>query len=128
VEEKPKKIGIVMVFLLMYFSICADLIQFGLTFVPAAGQIINTIASVAIGLMFFIWFRILGVKFSLIKDPKKMVGIIAGPIIELVPFLQALPGWTLAILLTIFSVNTGIDLKIKPPSVKETVKVVKTTK
>lgn len=127
-EEKPKKIGIVMVFLLMYFSICADLIQFGLTFVPAAGQIINTIASVAIGLMFFIWFRILGVKFSLIKDPKKMVGIIAGPIIELVPFLQALPGWTLAILLTIFSVNTGIDLKIKPPSVKETVKVVKTTK
>lgn len=127
-EEKHKKIGIVMAFLLMYFAICADLIQFAITFLPAAGQIINTVASIAIGLAFFVWFRIIGIKFSLIKDPKKMFGIVAGPIIEVIPVIQALPGWSVAIFLTIISVNAGINLTAKPTSIKETVKVVKPTK
>lgn len=127
-EEKPKKIGIVMIFLLMYFGICADLIQFALTWVLGAGQIINTIASIPIGLALFIWFRIIGIKFSFIKDPKKMFGIVAGPIIEVIPVIQALPGWSVAIFLTILSVNTGIHLPTKPTSIKETVKVVKPSK
>ncbi len=117
-----------MSFLLMYFAICADLIQFALTFLPAAGQIINTIASIAIGFAFFIWFRIIGIKFSFIKDPKKMFGVVAGPIIEVIPVIQALPGWSVAIFLIILSVNKGIHLPTKPTSIKETIKVVKPSK
>lgn len=114
-KDESKKIGTVMIALLMYVAVCADLIQFGLAFIPAVGEILPPLASLATGFLFFIWFRLIGVKLSLIKDPKKVVGAVISFAAEFVPVVDALPGWTILVAITIMSVNANISVPFVSP-------------
>lgn len=116
-EDKPKKIGIAMIGLLVYVAICADLVQFGVTFIPVVGEILAPIISIASGFIFFIWFRIMGIKIGLVKDPKKVAGMVISAAAEVIPVLGALPGWTIMVLITIFSVNSHISIPMVTPKV-----------
>ena len=90
--------------LMISVALFFDTIQFLLEFIPILGQILSSlIALVAFG-TFYLWFKMHGLNFA---TPKR-AGILGGGfIIELIPFLNALPTWTLAITLL------AIDSKVK---------------
>ena len=99
------KISILQVSLLITVAGIVDLVQAGvnlLHFIPVVGNalaaIITAFVTVFVWLVFFVWLKMLGV--SLIS-PKKALTFAGGGLFELIPALNALPGWTLAIVLTI---------------------------
>jgi hypothetical protein len=130
-EEKPKKIGTVMASLLVYVAICLDLIQFGVAFIPAVGEVLPPIIAIGTGLIFFIWFKIIGVKIGIMKSPKKFMGVLTTSVVEFIPILSALPGWTIFVVMTIISVNANVNIPFvspEKPSASKTIKIPEATK
>ncbi|MFA7216529.1 MAG: hypothetical protein WC095_00910 [Candidatus Paceibacterota bacterium] len=116
-EEKPKRIGTIMIVLLFYVAILADITQVILTFIPVVGEILPPIFSFAAGLSFFIWFRLIGVKLSLIKDPKKIAGTAISFVAEYIPIIDALPGWTILVAITVLTTNANVNIPLVTPKV-----------
>jgi hypothetical protein len=84
-------------------ALCVDLIQFGINLlspipiigIPLAvglGFVVSTLAWA----LFYLYFKMKGVDFSI---PKKGIGFVGGAILEFIPFLNALPGWTIGVAL-----------------------------
>lgn len=63
------------------------------------------LVSPAAFLTFYVWFKMNGIKFA---TPKRSGIMGAGFIIELIPILNTLPAWTLAVVLIV------LDLKTRP--------------
>lgn len=82
-------------------AIFIDIAQFLLNFIPGPGWIIIWIVNAIVWSTFYIWFRSKGVNFS---GTKKSRNLATAFVFELIPILDALPGWTVAITLTIRSV------------------------
>lgn len=76
-----------------------DLIGLLLNFIPFIGWIIIWILNVIIWLILFFWFKIKGVKYS----SKRALNLGGGLLLEMIPILDALPAWTLAVILMIRS-------------------------
>jgi hypothetical protein len=72
--------------------------------IPLTPIFMGWLVSIFAGLTFYVWFKMRGVSFM---SPKR-AGILGGGfIIELVPLLNVLPAWALAVVLL------GLDSKIK---------------
>lgn len=85
-----------------------------LHFIPVVGNVIATIVtallSVVAWLTFYVWFKMHGVHFH---TAKRAITMGAGFLIELIPILNILPVWTLAVVL--------IFLTARMPKIVQTV-------
>lgn len=59
--------------------------------IPVLGTVINVLAFST----FWFWLRVHGIKFT----GKRATTMLISGLIELIPFLQVIPGWTLAIII-----------------------------
>ncbi len=110
--------------LMITVAVIFDIIQALLDllhFIPLVGNIFAIIStsllSVFAWLTFYLWMKIKGIDFA---SPKRSLSLGGGFIFELIPILNALPGWTLAVILIIGSMRaeeliaktTGINVNI----------------
>lgn len=82
-------------FLMTGAALFFDGLQILVGWVPIIGQIISPIIGFFALITFWFWFKIHGISFS---KKKRAATIGAGAIIELIPILNLLPMWTLAVL------------------------------
>lgn len=101
-----------------------DVIQFGadlMTFIPFVGFILGWVVSSGVSLFawltFFLWLRLSGTKF----DTKIVATTIGAFFIELIPVLNALPAWTLSIVLIILMQKSKKVLSKVAPEVSKIV-------
>ncbi|NQV87935.1 MAG: hypothetical protein HQ402_00060 [Parcubacteria group bacterium] len=77
-----------------------------LHFIPAVGNvaaiILTALLDILAWLTFFVWFKMNGVSFA---NPKRALSLNGGFILKLIPILNALPAWTLAVVLIIGSMK-----------------------
>jgi hypothetical protein len=90
-----KPTAIIMVSIIAFL----ELIQILLNFLPGPGWIVIWLMDVLIWLTYFLWFKIKGVGFS----SKRALNLGGSFLIEMIPIIDALPGWTLAVILMIRS-------------------------
>lgn len=108
-----------------------DTVQFGanlMHFIPVIGNILAVIISSGVSifawLTFFLWFRLVGTKF----DSKIVATTVGTFFIELIPVLNALPAWTLSIVVIFLFFQTKEILnKVVPESTNLAGKVAETT-
>lgn len=98
----------------LFFDAWQALIQL----IPGLGQIFASLVAMFAFMTFWFWFRLHGIKFSTAKRSAIMGG---GFFIELIPILNILPAWTLAVTLVI------TDLRIKKSKGESTQPVEKDT-
>ncbi|MCK5021856.1 MAG: hypothetical protein KAR54_01235 [Candidatus Pacebacteria bacterium] len=60
------------------------------------GPFVNWLISIFAWLTFFLWFAIKGVRFS--KDTKSLLMFTGGGLMEVIPLIASLPGWTITII------------------------------
>ena len=97
----PEKKGLsnTTIVLMIVVALFFDALQALLTFI-FMGWAVGIFA----GLTFYVWFKMHGLNFA---TPKRAATFGAGFIIEIIPFLSALPAWTLAIIIL------ALDSKLK---------------
>jgi len=130
-QKKEPRIGFGSSFLMIITAIFFDSVQmiFGaIGLIPVIGTVLGGLLSFMTGffawLTFYTWFKIHKVSFI---RPQRLVAILGAGFIELVPFLNALPAWTLAVMFLIASAKiedeTGLNLlKITAPASSGNVK------
>lgn len=105
-------------------ALAYDITQFLFNFIPVVGWIISGFIFAFAFLTFYVWFKLYGTNFM---TPKRALAMGAGVIIEMVPILNSLPGWTVAVLFLIgiekaekiatkVSETTGGLIKVNPTS------------
>lgn len=97
--------------LMVAVALGLDFFQGIVGMLPFVGQILSPIISLFIFLIFWIWLKLHGVT---ITDSIKRVAIMFGGfLVELIPILNILPSWTLAIFLTVLLVRNSDKRKLK---------------
>lgn len=101
-ENGERKINNVTFALMLTLAGIVDLIQFAIGFLDVIfiGTPINWLLIPFIWLTFYIWFKIKGVSFV---KPKRGLLMGAAPLIEMIPLINMLPAWTLAVVLIVGS-------------------------
>lgn len=112
-EEKEPRIGFGTAFLMVILALFLDSSQvvFGVIgLIPLIGNIIGSLLSFFVGffawLSFYTWFKMHNVSFM---RPQRLIALLGAGFVELVPYLNALPAWTFAVLFLI--ANTRIEDK-----------------
>jgi hypothetical protein len=98
-EQKPKsgsKISDVTWGLLIGAAIIIDIIQVGLDLLAGFGLLLNRFIDIAVGMALPFTFWMLGVKL----DSKKILTWIASFLLEEIPIIDALPLWSLDVVVT----------------------------
>jgi len=92
---EQKEISNTTLALMISVAIFFDVLQFIIGLVPIAGQYISVMVTIIALPTFYLWFKIYGRSFM---SPKKVMALGCGTIIELIPILNILPGWTVAVI------------------------------
>ena len=71
-----------------------DLLQAIIGWIPIVGNILADAMSIFIFLTFFLWFWMNGIK---MVTPKRLTSMIGGGLVEMIPYLNLLPAWTLVV-------------------------------
>ncbi|KND48335.1 MAG: hypothetical protein AB198_02480, partial [Parcubacteria bacterium C7867-003] len=71
-----------------------DLLQAVLGWIPVVGNILADAMSMFIFLTFLLWFWMNGIKMI---TPKRLTSLMGGGVIEMIPYLNLLPAWTLVV-------------------------------
>lgn len=90
----PRPINIGMLILLLMFSFAVDIFQLVLDLIPMIGWIINVGVDFIVGWIFFLWFKIIGVKYT----KRTTMAFIAGFILDLIPYIDTL-AWTIDVIM-----------------------------
>jgi len=95
-----------------------DGLQFGtdlLHVLPIIGTVAQSVADILISvwawLTFYVWFKIRGVSFI---NPKRFAVLNGGALLEMIPVINTLPAWTLAVFLLI-GITRAEELLAKIP-------------
>ncbi len=110
-DEKGTNLSYGTTFLLISTALFFDIFQFVINLIPVAGQIISILITGLAFMTFWLWFRIKGLKFN---SPKRVLSMGLGTIIEAIPILNILPGWTISVLLIIGTTKIKKIAKIIP--------------
>ncbi|MFZ2522013.1 MAG: hypothetical protein WAX44_01915 [Minisyncoccia bacterium] len=68
-----------------------DALQALIGWIPIAGNFLADLLSIGIFLTFLVWFWFNGIKMI---TPKRLGSMVAGGLVEMVPYLNLLPAWT----------------------------------
>ena len=91
---EKKSIGDGTVFLMISTALLFDTIQALFGWIPIVGNILAGLFSIFIFLTFFLWFWMHGIKMI---SPKRFAAMGLGGIIEMIPYINILPAWTLVV-------------------------------
>lgn len=94
-NTEQKEISITTLILMVGVAIFYDVFQLIIEIIPLVGQILSLFITLFAFLTFYVWFKIKGRSFA---SPKRAMAMGAGVIIEIIPILNILPGWTVAVL------------------------------
>jgi hypothetical protein len=97
-SKRRKEIANSTLFLMLGVALFYDIVQFVLDLIPIAGWILAEFIALFAFLTFFVWFKLYGRSFT---SPKRFSAMAVGSIIEMVPILNGLPGWTVAVILLV---------------------------
>lgn len=114
-QNKPKTLPKHTIGLMIAVALLYDGIQALLQIIPLMGQILSTFVGFFAFGTFYLWFKFKGFKFATVKRAGALGG---GFILELIPFINALPIWTLSVLLIIMDIKAKA-LKHTSPSTPE---------
>lgn len=121
-KEGAKKINTVQALGLITVAVMFDLAGLVLNLIgliPIIGQLIAWPVSILVNIVgiivFAVWYFLLGFGWT---NPKRLAAMFGGGLIELIPVLNALPGFTLAAIVTIVTVKAEETLGIKLPGGK----------
>jgi|APSaa5957512535_1039671.scaffolds.fasta_scaffold191832_2 hypothetical protein len=102
--EKRIRISNMLAVLMGGVAVGVDLVQ-GILTTGVIGIAINSFISIFAWLMFWFWFKMHGVGFLDGKLVLKSVTMWGAGLIELVPLINNLPAWTVAIVIMLFIVK-----------------------
>jgi len=93
-EDKETQIKDTTAFLMIFTALCFDGIQALIGWIPFVGNALADMMSIFIFLTFFLWFYMNGIK---MVTPKRLGSLGGGGVIEMIPFINILPAWTLVV-------------------------------
>ena len=91
-----------MLILMLMVSVLVDIGQLLLDLIPGIGWAINIAVDLCVGWVYFLWFKICGVKFK--KGP--LISFAAGAILDMIPYVSAF-AWTLDVLMVYATAKTA---------------------
>ncbi len=115
-EKRPQRIHILIAALMVGLAFLFDVLQFLSTFlniIPGVGVVVSEYISFVSVIVFGLWFAFQKVSYFDRNGAVKLIIGIASTVVELVPFVDALPAITLGVLSLILVVraeDSGIDL------------------
>ena len=83
------------IFLMIFTALCFDGVQAIVGWIPILGNILAGLASIFIFLTFFLWFKMYGIS---MMTPKRFGSLAGGGLIEMIPYINLLPAWTLVVI------------------------------
>jgi hypothetical protein len=98
--SKRNRVTTGMAVLMVVAAVFVDILKLGADAVPLIGWVISPLISLFAWLGFYVWTSILG--WGLSDSVKKIVVMWVIPFFALIPILNALPDWTLAVCLQLF--------------------------
>lgn len=109
---KKTPLSDVTIFLMIFTVLCLEGIQAFLGWIPIVGNFFAFMMDVFIFFTFFLWFLRHGIKMMTLKRFGSMG---AAGIIEMIPYLNLLPAWTLVVIYLIGTTKI-MELAEKNPS------------
>jgi len=107
-QEENKGLNSITIAFMIAVALFYDVFQVLINLIPILGQILSALIGLFAFLTFYLWFKLKGLNFA---NPKRAAYLGGGFLIELVPILNILPAWTLAV--TLLALNSKIK-KIVP--------------
>lgn len=101
---KKRRISSIQAIFMLAVAGVFDLIQFLISFIPYVGWIISVFLSIFVWLTFYMWFKLNGISF-LDKGARLAITFFLGAIIEVIPIINILPGWTLSVVLMLLIIR-----------------------
>lgn len=101
---KKRRISSIQAIFMLAVAGVFDLIQFLISFIPYVGWIISVFLSIFVWLTFYMWFKLNGISF-LDKGSRLAITFFLGAIIEVIPIINILPGWTLSVVLMLLIIR-----------------------
>jgi hypothetical protein len=99
-QKQEQKISLVSAIFMIGTALAIDASQALLNFIPFVGSFFASIIGIGAWILFFLWFRFRGVK-----KWKAQGALIGALIVSIIPVLNALPEWTLSVVLAVISAN-----------------------
>lgn len=91
---KEPKLSEITIFLMIFTALCFDGGQMVVGWIPVLGNIIAGVVDLFAFMTFFVWFKMHGIQ---MMTPKRLSSMLGAGVIEMIPFLNILPAWTLAV-------------------------------
>ncbi len=82
------------VFLMIFVALFCDALQAIIGWIPVVGNIFADILSIFIFMTFLLWFYMNGIK---MMTPKRFGSLTGGGVIEMIPYINILPAWTMVV-------------------------------
>lgn len=95
-EENPIKDTTI--FLMIFTALCFDGAQALIGWIPLLGNALSALMSIFIFLTFWLWLKMYGIE---MMTPKRFGSLAGGGIIEMIPYINLLPAWTLVVIFLI---------------------------
>ena len=92
-ENKPQ-ISEATKWLMLGTAIFFDVVSL-VSLIPFVGWVLGWLVWLFATMTFWLWFKMAGMNFS---KPKNVLGLAGGSVMEMIPYLNALPIWTATIL------------------------------
>lgn len=103
-EKRHGELGGVTFILMLIVALFFDGIQALFQLIPVAGQILAMIIGLLAYLTFFLWFMLKGQRFL---TAGKIIAMTGTLFVEIIPIVNALPAWTLSIVLMFITSKLG---------------------
>jgi hypothetical protein len=94
-EQNKELISKTNFFIMLVAAIFVDVVLSLIQLIPFAGSVAASVFNVIPLMIFFIWYKLLGISFA---NPKKAVSFFGASVIEFIPIINILPTWTAEII------------------------------
>ncbi|TSC70551.1 MAG: hypothetical protein CEO12_272 [Parcubacteria group bacterium Gr01-1014_46] len=93
--DKEPQIKDTVAFLMIFTALFFDALQALIGWIPMVGNVISDVISIFVFMTFLLWFHMYGVK---MMTPKRFTSLGLGGVIEMIPYVNLLPAWTLVVI------------------------------
>jgi len=102
-SKKRNRISKTNGWVLLIVAMGGDILQFFIVWIPFIGGFFNSIISILLFITFWVWYRFLGL--SMFRNHGRFVAKTGATLVEMLPFVNAIPSWTIITMYTIRSVR-----------------------
>lgn len=120
--DKESKISDTTAFLMIFTALFFDAFQALIGWIPAVGNILAGLIGFFAFMTFWLWFHMKGIK---MMTPKRFGSLGLGGTIEMIPFINILPAWTLVVVYLIGTTKVT-EIVGKNPALTKVAGMIKT--